>query len=374
MTTENLPSLAAVIEALPNPLLVLDSANRVCMANAASEDFFQAGASVLTRLGIAELAPFSSPVLQSVEQVRQSGSVVIEYGMGIGTPRFGGERSVDLQTAPVGDGTGHVMILLLRRSMAQKLGQQLSHLGAARSVTAMASMLAHEIKNPLAGIKGAAQLIEPGLSEEDRSMARLIQDEAERIRKLVDQLEVFTDERPLDRRPVNIHVVLDRVKKLVVAENNDIVFLEEYDPSLPFVLGNNDQLVQVFLNLAKNAVDAVRQVEGRREIMFSSAFRPGVKLQVAGSTERVSLPLEVCVHDNGPGIPEDIQPHIFDPFVTTKRQGRGLGLALVAKVVRDHGGTVECQPRRRGTTFRCLLPMIREEERRLPTAVGGQRQ
>lgn len=371
MTAENLPSFAAVVEALPNPLLVLDAANRVCMANAACEDFFQAGASVLTRLSMADLVPFSSPVLQSVEQVRNTGNVVIEYGMGIGTPRFGSERNVDLQTAPVGDGTGHVMIQLLRRSMAQKLGQQLSHIGAARSVAAMAAMLAHEIKNPLAGIKGAAQLIEPGLNDQDRSLARLIQDEAERIRKLVDQMEVFTDERPLDRRPVNIHVVLDRVKKLVNAETSAVTFSEEYDPSLPFVLGSTDQLVQVFLNLARNAVDAVAANNNRREIMFSTAFRPGVKLQVAGSTERVSLPLEICVHDNGQGVSDDILPHIFDPFVTTKKQGRGLGLALVAKVVRDHGGTVECLPRRQGTTFRCLLPMIKPEE--LQTAEARQR-
>jgi two-component system, NtrC family, nitrogen regulation sensor histidine kinase GlnL len=362
MTNATLPTMMAVIEALPNPLLVLDADNKVCMVNAAAEDFFQASSSILTRLTISDLIPFASPVLESVNQVRESGSVVIEYGMGVGTPRFGGERQVDLQTAPVGEAKGHVLVLLLRRSMAQKLGQQLSHLGAARSVTAMAAMLAHEIKNPLAGIKGAAQLIEPGLDEQDRGMARLIQDEAERIRKLVDQMEVFTDERPLDRQPVNIHVVLDRVKKLVTAESGTIALTEEYDPSLPFVLGNSDQLVQVFLNLARNAVDAVASNGNTREVGFSTAFRPGIKLQVAGSNERVSLPLEISVHDNGPGVPEEILPHIFDPFVTTKKQGRGLGLALVAKVVRDHGGTVECLPRRQGTTFRCLLPMIRPEE------------
>jgi two-component system, NtrC family, nitrogen regulation sensor histidine kinase GlnL len=362
------PSLGAVIESLPNPMLVLDVENRVCLANAASEDFFQVGANVLTRLSITELAPFSSPVLQSVEHVRNTGSVTTEYGMGIGTPRYGGERSVDLQTAPIGDGSGHVMILLLRRSMAQKLGQQLSHLGAARSVTAMAAMLAHEIKNPLAGIKGAAQLIEPGLTDQDRGMARLIQDEAERIRKLVDQMEVFTDERPLDRQPVNIHVVLDRVKKLVAAEASTVQLHEEYDPSLPHVLGNSDQLVQVFLNLARNAIDAVSLNTNEKEIGFSTAFRPGVKLQVAGSSERVSLPLEICVNDNGTGVSDEILPHVFDPFVTTKKQGRGLGLALVAKVVRDHGGTVECLPRRQGTTFRCLLPMIKPDEAGMPSS------
>jgi two-component system, NtrC family, nitrogen regulation sensor histidine kinase GlnL len=353
------PAPQAVLDALPNPLIILDSADRICMVNSAAEDFFQSGANVLMRYTLLDLVPFSSPVINSVHQVRQAASVVNEYGVGVGTPRLGGERIVDLQTAPLGDDGQHVMLLLTRRSIAHKLGHQLNHQGAARSVSGMASMLAHEIKNPLAGIRGAAQLLEPTLHDGDRALARLICDETERIRKLVDQMEVFSDERPLDKKPVNIHVVLDRVKKLILAESGDHLSIkEEYDPSLPPVFGNSDQLVQVYLNLAKNAADILRETGEGGEILFTTAFRPGMKLQVAGSIERVSLPLEICVHDNGKGVPDDLAPHIFEPFVTSKPQGRGLGLALVAKVVRDHGGTVECQPRKRGTTFRTLLPMI----------------
>jgi two-component system, NtrC family, nitrogen regulation sensor histidine kinase GlnL len=353
------PAPQIVLDAMPNPLLVVDETDTIVMVNSAAEDFFQSGASVLKRHKLADLVPFSSPVLHSVKQVREAASVVNEYGVGVGTPRLGGERIVDLQTAPLGDDGKFVMLLLLRRSMAHKLGHQLTHQGAARSVSGMASMLAHEIKNPLAGIRGAAQLLEPTLPDADRALARLICDETERIRKLVDQMEVFSDERPLERQPVNIHVVLDRVKKLVLAEAGSFLTVkEEYDPSLPSVFGNADQLVQVYLNLAKNAADVLRESGDGGEILFTTAFRPGMKLQVAGTPERVSLPLEICIHDNGKGVPEDLAPHIFEPFVTSKPQGRGLGLALVAKVVRDHGGTVECQPRRRGTTFRTLLPMI----------------
>jgi two-component system, NtrC family, nitrogen regulation sensor histidine kinase GlnL len=353
------PAAQTVLDAMPNPLIVLDGSDRICMVNSAAEDFFQSGATVLMRYSLLDLVPFSSPVINSVHQVREAASVVNEYGVGVGTPRLGGERIVDLQTAPIGDDGQHVMLMLMRRSMAHKLGHQLTHQGAARSVSGMASMMAHEIKNPLAGIRGAAQLLEPTLSDGDRALARLICDETERIRKLVDQMEVFSDERPLDRKPVNIHVVLDRVKKLVLAESGDHLSIkEEYDPSLPPVFGNSDQLVQVYLNLAKNAADILRETGEGGEILFTTAFRPGMKLQVSGTAERVSLPLEICVHDNGKGVPEDLAPHIFEPFVTSKPQGRGLGLALVAKVVRDHGGTVECQPRKRGTTFRTLLPMI----------------
>ncbi len=357
----NVPALRAIFDALPNPILVVDENSAICFSNSAAEDFFQASSAVLARHGLEEVMPFSSPVLEVVRQVRQSSGVMNEYSVGVGTPRMGGERIVDLQTALVNDDPRFVVLTFLRRSMAQKFDLQLTHRGAARSVSGMAAMLAHEIKNPLSGIRGAAQLLEPVLENSDRALAKLICEETDRIRDLVDQMEVFSDERPLERKPVNIHVVLDRVKQLTVASvPNSLSIHEEYDPSLPPVLGNQDQLVQVFLNLARNAAESIIASGTAGEITLTTAFRPGVKLTVPGSSERISLPFEVCVHDSGPGISDDLRPHIFDAFITTKPQGRGLGLALVAKIVRDHGGVVECISRERGTTFRVLLPMLRQ--------------
>jgi two-component system nitrogen regulation sensor histidine kinase GlnL len=354
------PDSKLLVDALPNPLLVLDDKDRIRLANAAAEDFFQAGKVTLLRSTFADLMPLASPALNAIAEARHSGGVVNEYAISAGTPRFGSERSVDLQAALVHEEPRFVIVMLLERSMAHKIDRQLTHRNAARSVSGMAAMLAHEIKNPLAGIRGAAQLIEPTLSGEDRPLARLICEETDRIRDLVDRMEVFSDERPPEREPVNIHAVLERVKALTLAGMvQPIAIKEEYDPSLPPVMGSRNQLIQVFINLVKNAIEAIEGDGSGGEIHLSTAFRPGVRLSIAASGERVTLPLEVCVRDTGPGVPADLRPHLFDPFISTKPGGRGLGLALVAKIVRDHGGIIECEPHERGTTFRVLLPMMR---------------
>ncbi len=348
----------SLVDALPHPVLLIDGEGAIVEANAAAETFFEASANVLRRHPLAYFVPFGSPLLALIDQVRERGGAVNEYRVDIGTPRIGGERVVDIYATPSLDQPDAVVAMLQERTMADKIDRQLIHRGAARSVTGLAAILAHEIKNPLSGIRGAAQLLESSVEDEDRALTRLICDEADRIVKLVDRMEVFTDERPIEREPVNIHIVLDHVRRLAQSGfARSIPIRDEYDPSLPPVFAHRDQLVQVFLNLIKNAVEAVGNMPDA-EIVLTTAFRPGLRISVPGNPSRVTLPLEFCVRDNGPGVPEDLVAHLFDPFVTSKTNGTGLGLALVAKIIRDHGGVIECDSQPGRTTFRVLMPAV----------------
>jgi two-component system nitrogen regulation sensor histidine kinase GlnL len=329
---------------------------QIAGANQAAESFFQSSSAVLSRHRVEHFVPFGSPLLGLIDQVRDRGATVTEYRVDISSPRLGQERIVDIYASPVPERAGHVALMLLPRSVTEKIDRQLTHRGAARTVTGLAAMLAHEIKNPLSGIRGAAQLLEADSDENDRALTRLICDEADRIVRLVDRMETFADERPTVRAPVNIHAVLERVKAL--GRNGfarGIRIVEEYDPSLPAVHANRDQLIQVFLNLMKNAAEAIGNAADG-EIVLRTAFRPGIRIATPGGGSKVSLPLEFSVIDNGPGVPEDLLPYIFDPFITSKANGSGLGLALVAKIIGDHGGVIECESQPRRTAFRILMP------------------
>ena len=348
------PEGAAILSALPLPAVVLDGANRFRYANNAAELFFQLSAASLAGLRLTDLLPADSRLIGLIAQVRAQDAQVVDHDLTLESPRLN-KRGVTAHAAPLPDDPGSVILTLQDGSKAQMLDRQLSSLGAARGASAMAAMLAHEVKNPLSGIRGAAQLLEAGVSEADRELCLLIQDEADRIRGLVDRMDMFSD-RPVDLAPINIHQALDHVRRVALTGfAGHLRIVEDYDPSLPPVWGNRDILVQILLNLVKNAAEAVDPTGG--EIVLTTAYHHGVRIAVPGSRERVHLPLQVIVRDNGPGIPEQVRATLFEPFVTTKRGGQGLGLALVAKLVADIGGLIECDSRPGRTAFRISLAM-----------------
>ncbi len=349
-----------LLGALPGPLIALDDEDRFRFVNPAAEQFFGAGAGWLELRALDEVVPSDSPLVALVGQARSREGGIHEHAVDIESPRTG-VHSAAVQATPLDRPTGWILVTMQEHALAEGFERQTQNLETTRSVAAAAAALAHEIKNPLSGIRGAAQLIEASAGPEHHELTRLIRDETDRLCALIDRMELFTDTRMLEPSAVNVHEVLDHVRGLAHAGfARTITFEERYDPSLPRVSGQREQLVQVFLNLVKNAAEASPDSGGK--ITLTTAFRGDVRIAGPGSAGRRHVPIEVGIEDNGEGVPDHVRGRLFEPFVTTKLGGSGLGLALVAKFVGDHGGAIECEARPRGTVFRVRLPVWNRAE------------
>lgn len=352
---------------LPLPAIIVDSEGRIAAMNDLAEPYLNLsarssvgqeleGAAIQSRLRI---VPAIAPWLARAREGRDAvalGGVRFEVG-----DRAGGHttHSATLHIGPVASPDGAVMILITPTDGSSRLGQGVAVRQAARSAIGMAEMLAHEIKNPLAGIRGAAQLLAMNLGAEDRDLADLIVAESRRIVSLLDQVETFGDTTGPKLSPVNIHDVLERVRQsAVVGFARDVRIVTDYDPSLPPALADPDQLVQVCMNLVKNAAEALQRAGRPDGVIRLRSFYDGA-LRMVPSAEQpsgLSLPLQIEIEDDGPGIPDAIADQVFEPFVSGRENGTGLGLALVSKILTDHGAWLRVESRPGRTIFRISLP------------------
>ena len=341
----------AIWTSLPVPALMLDEADRIAQINPAAEGFLMSSSRSLLGQPVWDRLAVDAPLEEALQRARAHDAPLFVNDVDVGT----GDRAptqCTLQIAPLAGAPGRMLLLISPREMAGRVGQNVSVKCAARSAIGMAEMLAHEIKNPLAGITGAAQLLSMGLSGEDLELTDLIVSESRRIVALLDQVEQFGNVSAPALQPVNLHDVLDRARRsAIVGFAAKMSVIEEYDPSLPLALADPDQLLQVVLNLLRNAAEAAGETGGR--IILRSYYEQSLRVRRDNGTGR-SLPLQIEIEDDGPGLPEDIADEVFEPFVSGRENGTGLGLALAAKILSDHGGWISVASAPGKTVFRLV--------------------
>lgn len=351
MTTSD-PTIWA---SLPVPAFLIGADDTILDVNSAAEGFLNASAKSVIGAPIWDQVAIDAPIEDAFARARTNGTPLFVNDIDVGS----GNRAplqCGLQIAPLSGRPGEMIMLISPRELAGRMTQSHSVKSAAQSAIGMAEMLAHEIKNPLAGITGAAQLLSMNLAPEDLELTDLIVAESRRIVKLLEQVEQFGNLSPPDMKPVNIHDVLDRARRsALLGFGAHMKIIEDYDPSLPLAWGDPDQLLQVILNLLKNASEAADPKGGT--IRLHTYFEHSFRLRRSDGTGQ-SLPLQVEIIDDGPGLPEDIKGDIFDPFVSGRENGTGLGLALVSKIVSDHGGWISVTSVPGRTVFRLSLARV----------------
>ena len=339
---------------IPLPSIVLNEDDIVVEVNPPGEGFLNASSKSLKNRSIWELINIGASLEESYKKVKKFNSPLFVTDVKVGA---NGREPIpcNIQIAPIIGLDGSTILLIAPREIAGRISQSKSVKAAAKSAIGMAEMLAHEIKNPLAGITGAAQLLSMGLSTADLEITDLIVAETRRILTLLEQVEQFGNLKPIAPKPLNIHDVIDRARRSAqLGFSAHINFKEEYDPSLPLVYGDPDQLLQVFLNLIKNASEAQ---PNNGNIKLRTYFEHSFKLRRADGSGH-SMPIQVEVIDNGPGVSEDIRDEIFDPFVSGRNNGTGLGLALTSKIISDHNGLISLDSKPGNTVFRISLPFV----------------
>ncbi|MBL1278474.1 MAG: nitrogen regulation protein NR(II) [Ectothiorhodospiraceae bacterium] len=334
--------------------------------NPAGEMLFTVSAKRLIGLNASILLPADSHLLGAIEKGLASGHPFTEHEVHITLPGHR-EATVDCTITPLALASGDTSLLVELQQLDRQLrisreGQQQAQ---QETMRLLVRGLAHEIKNPLGGLRGAAQLLERELpNPELKEYTNIIIGEADRLRNLVNRL--LGPSTPPQKEPINIHQVLEHVRQLINAENgDDITIVSDYDPSIPEVLGDRDQLIQAILNIVGNAVQAigVKTVNPKGEIMLRTRARR--QFTIAQTCHRLVCQVEII--DNGPGIPEDMMEKIFYPMVTSRADGTGLGLSIAQSLINQHGGLIQCESHPGLTRFNLLLPLDQGKKKTLTT-------
>jgi two-component system nitrogen regulation sensor histidine kinase GlnL len=338
-------------QSLPIPAIALDGDDLIKAVNGPAEGFLNRSDKSLMGKDLSTFIQLDGELSSATGRVRRTLAPLTLHDAGLRVGP-GPPLRCELHFSSFEDG---VLVLISPQDITGRVDRGRNSRSAARSAIGMAEMLAHEIKNPLAGITGAAQLLGMNLTGEDVELTDLIVEESRRIVKLLEQVEQFGNLRPPQRRAVNLHDVLDRARRsALVGFASHVAIREAYDPSLPPTWADPDQLQQVFLNLFKNAAQ-VAETEG--QITIRTFYELSLRVRNKDGSD-AAVPLHVEIIDDGPGIPAEIAGNLFEPFVSGRENGTGLGLALVSKIVSDHDGwiSVESVPGR--TVFRLSLPMV----------------
>lgn len=351
------PDPKRVVASLPLALLQLDPDLIVASVNPAAEQLMGQSYRRLVGKSVAELFEFEEPLILG----RLADGEAHLFARGVGVRIMGQpSRRFDVMTSPVTHCPGWQLLMLHEGVGVEALSGDGHGAGGGESVALRApEVLAHEIKNPLAGIRGAAQLLDRKLNEHDRAMTGLITAEVDRIAKLIDQMQSLSRRSAEPVQACNLHEAVRRAQAVLAAGHpSDVAIEEEFDPSLPPIMANPDSLVQVLLNLLSNAREAC-QNQPNPGIAVRTRFASGIQLHAGPGGKPLRLPIELRVSDNGPGIDPTLRDHIFEPFVTGKKSGQGLGLALVQKLVREMNGRItHDRDETRGlTNFRLHLPV-----------------
>lgn len=340
----------AILAALADAVIAVDETDRIRTVNEAAEVFFGHSAAVLTGKHLSALMPDKHGIIQAIAQARQGQGAVVAYDLSYESPAVS-HSGLRICAMPLSRPQMGVVLQIQSPSPSLAPDEETADIDSLAAAS-VATVLGHEVRNPLLGIRGATQLLERNLAADYHHLLHLIREETDRIDSLIADVDELTADTAIDPQPVNVHEVIRHARDVIQAGHSAaaaVRFEEQFDPSLPPAAGDRNLLIRAVMNLLSNAIEATPARGG--EIILTTAWRHEPRYQ------HRRLPIAVSIADNGPGIDEAARHNLFQPFVSTKSGARGLGLAIVAKIVRDHGGAIEVETATRRTRFTVALPV-----------------